>query len=58
MSQGSELEGYCIDLISKLSQELGFSYKVHLVKDSRYGSPDASGSWSGMIGEVMRGVSI
>ncbi|CAL8323674.1 unnamed protein product [Merluccius merluccius] len=55
MSQGSELEGYCIDLISKLSKELGFSYKVHLVKDSRYGSPDASGSWSGMIGEVMRG---
>ncbi|CAL8277872.1 unnamed protein product [Boreogadus saida] len=55
MSRGSELEGYCIDLISKLSQKLGFTYKVHLVKDQRYGARDASGSWSGMIGEVMRG---
>lgn len=58
MSRGSELEGYCIDLISELSEKLGFSYKIHLVKDSRYGALDASGSWSGMIGEVMRGVSV
>jgi hypothetical protein len=44
--------------VSKLSQKLGFTYKVNLVKDQRYGALDASGSWSGMIGEVMRGVSI
>ncbi|KAG7260944.1 hypothetical protein CRUP_038487 [Coryphaenoides rupestris] len=55
MSRGSELEGYCIDLISELSQKVGFTFKIHLVKDSRYGSLDSSGSWSGMIGEVMRG---
>ncbi|KAJ3586274.1 hypothetical protein NHX12_012674 [Muraenolepis orangiensis] len=55
MSRGSELEGYCIDLISEISRKLGFSYKVHLVKDDHYGALDASGSWSGMIGEVMRG---
>ncbi|CAL8368594.1 unnamed protein product [Lota lota] len=55
MSRGSELEGYCIDLISELSQKLGFRYKLHLVKDNRYGALDASGSWSGMIGEVIRG---
>lgn len=58
MSRGSELEGYCIDLISELSQKLGFSFKIHLVKDARYGALNANGSWSGMIGEVMRGVSI
>lgn len=55
MTKGTELEGYCIDLISELSKKLGFKYKVHLVKDSRYGSMDSSGNWNGMIGEVIRG---
>uniref|UniRef100_UPI0037E9630B probable glutamate receptor isoform X2 n=1 Tax=Semicossyphus pulcher TaxID=241346 RepID=UPI0037E9630B len=55
MSKGSELEGYCIDMISELSKKLGFTYKVHLVKDNRYGLMDASGKWNGMIGEVIRG---
>jgi len=53
---GSELEGYCVDLISELSKALGFRYKLSLVKDNRYGAMDASGAWSGMIGEVIRGV--
>lgn len=59
MSKGSggELEGYCIDLISELSKKLGFTYKLHLVKDNRYGAMDSSGNWNGMIGEVIRGVS-
>lgn len=56
MSKGPELEGYCIDLISELSKRLGFSYKLQLVKDNRYGAMDASGKWNGMIGEVIRGV--
>ncbi|KAM6928646.1 glutamate receptor U1 [Lycodopsis pacificus] len=55
MSRGSELEGYCIDLISELSRELGFQYKLNLVKDNRYGAVDSSGTWTGMIGEVIRG---
>ncbi|XP_045912797.1 probable glutamate receptor [Micropterus dolomieu] len=55
MSKGSELEGYCIDLITELSKKLGFKYKLHLVKDSRYGAMDPSGNWNGMIGEIIRG---
>lgn len=55
LSEGSELEGYCIDLISELSKKLGFKYKVQLVKDDRYGAMDASGNWNGMVGEVIRG---
>lgn len=55
MSRGAELEGFCIDLISELSKKLGFKYKLHLVKDNRYGAMDASGNWNGMIGEVVRG---
>ncbi|XP_029292560.1 probable glutamate receptor [Cottoperca gobio] len=55
MSVGSELEGYCIDLISELSKKLGFKYKLHLVKDNRYGSMDSSSTWNGLIGEIIRG---
>ncbi|KAM3872212.1 putative glutamate receptor [Diretmus argenteus] len=55
MSRGSDLEGYCIDLISELSKKLGFKYNVHLVKDNRYGALDPSGNWNGLIGEVIRG---
>lgn len=56
MSKGSELEGYCMDLITELSKRVGFTYDVHIVKDNRYGSMDASGTWHGMVGEVIRGV--
>lgn len=57
MSKGSQLEGYCMDLLTELAKKLGFKYEVHLVKDGAYGRQDESGNWNGMIGEVVRGVS-
>lgn len=57
MGKGSELEGYCIDLISEISQKLGLKYKTHLVKDGLYGLYNSvEGTWNGMIGEIVRGV--
>ncbi|XP_038863454.1 probable glutamate receptor [Salvelinus namaycush] len=55
MTQGSELEGYCIDLLAEIAKKLDFKYTVHLVKDGKYGQQDESGNWLGMIGEVVRG---
>ncbi len=55
MSKGSELEGFCIDLLSAVSKKLDFKYDIKLVKDGRYGTTDDSGNWNGMIGEVVRG---
>ncbi|KAM9859334.1 putative glutamate receptor [Aulostomus maculatus] len=55
MSKGSQLEGFCMDLLSEVAKKLGFKYKVHLVKDSSYGRQDENGNWNGMIGEVTRG---
>uniref|UniRef100_A0AAV2M2A9 Uncharacterized protein n=1 Tax=Knipowitschia caucasica TaxID=637954 RepID=A0AAV2M2A9_KNICA len=55
MSRGSELEGFCVDLLSELSKRVGFSYKIQEVKDGRYGFMDQSGTWTGMIGEIIRG---
>ncbi|KAM3878019.1 putative glutamate receptor [Diretmus argenteus] len=55
MSKDSQLEGFCMDLLSEVSKKLGFKYKVHLVKDGSYGRQDGNGNWNGMIGEVVRG---
>ncbi|KAL6456688.1 hypothetical protein MHYP_G00352320, partial [Metynnis hypsauchen] len=55
MTKGSELEGFCMDLLSTLASKLGFKYDVHLVKDGKYGVKDERGNWFGMIGEVVRG---
>ncbi|XP_066500296.1 probable glutamate receptor [Hoplias malabaricus] len=55
MSKGSELEGFCMDLLSTLAKKVGFKYEVHLVKDGKYGVKDERGNWAGMIGEVVRG---
>ncbi|KAG8142265.1 hypothetical protein E2320_006198 [Naja naja] len=35
MVRGPELEGYCIDLLEKLSDMLHFKYKVSIVKDGK-----------------------
>nr|XP_046239369.1 probable glutamate receptor [Scatophagus argus]XP_046239371.1 probable glutamate receptor [Scatophagus argus] len=55
MSKGTQLEGFCMDLLSEVAKKVGFKYKVQLVKDGSYGRQDESGNWNGMIGEVVRG---
>lgn len=46
-----------MDLLSEVAKKVGFKYRVQLVKDGSYGRQDENGTWNGMIGEVMRGVS-
>ncbi|XP_077386417.1 putative glutamate receptor [Festucalex cinctus] len=55
MSKDSQLEGFCMDLLSEVAKKLDFTYKVHLVKDASYGRQDDNGHWNGMVGEVARG---
>ncbi|VDN58936.1 unnamed protein product [Dracunculus medinensis] len=51
-----QLEGFCIDLLAQLSHDLGFTYTINLVKDKKYGIDEyGNGSWTGMIGEILRG---
>lgn len=53
-----KLEGYCVDLIQKLSEEVGFRYTLRLVEDSFFGAPNNdTGEWNGMIGDLVRGKS-
>lgn len=49
-------EGFCIDLLDRISKELSFTYEVNLVKDGLYGNVDENGRWDGMIGEILRKV--
>lgn len=48
-------EGFSIDLMNELSDNLGFNYELKQVADSRHGTESDDGTWNGMIGEVVNG---
>ncbi|KAI1700129.1 ligated ion channel l-glutamate- and glycine-binding site domain-containing protein [Ditylenchus destructor] len=55
LDTNSQFEGFCIDLLEELANDLGFTYTIHVVKDNKYGSdPYGNGTWDGMIGEILR----
>ncbi|KAL3879138.1 hypothetical protein ACJMK2_031449 [Sinanodonta woodiana] len=56
---GRYLEGYCIDLAKKVQEQCStpFEYTFKLVSDNGYGNWDKdTGTWNGMIGEMINGV--
>nr|XP_047142414.1 glutamate receptor ionotropic, NMDA 1 [Hydra vulgaris] len=53
-------QGYCIDLLKRLSERLNITYSLHLVDDGNFGSlTRENGSnfkrWNGIIGEIVEG---
>lgn len=48
-------EGFCVDLLTKLSEYLGFDFELYVVSDGKYGEQidETSGKWDGMIGELL-----
>ncbi|CAN7988348.1 unnamed protein product [Ixodes hexagonus] len=50
-----EFSGFCVDLLRELSTMVGFKYELHMSYDSKYGSLDEDGHWTGMIGELIDG---
>ncbi|CAG0881433.1 unnamed protein product [Darwinula stevensoni] len=48
-------EGYLIDVLNTLAENLNFTFTLTVVKDGKYGAVEPSGSWNGIVGEVMRG---
>ena len=50
-------EGFCIDLMDKLSEVMGFSYRLRLVEDGRFGGQDEDGNWLGLVGDLVNRVS-
>ncbi|XP_055926378.1 glutamate receptor ionotropic, kainate 2-like isoform X2 [Argiope bruennichi] len=46
-------EGYCKDLLEKLSEKFGFKFIIQPVKDGGYGALK-DGEWNGMVGELLK----
>lgn len=51
--QRNEVEGYCLDLLDELQNELGFSYRLYYDPKNAFGSRDPeTGEWIGLVGEL------
>ena len=55
-TDGGEFVGFIPDLLKRLSEIVGFRYEIRTVRDRKYGSVNADGTWNGMIGELTRRV--
>ncbi|XP_051733939.1 glutamate receptor 1b isoform X3 [Ctenopharyngodon idella] len=49
-------EGYCVELAAEIAKHVGYSYRLELVGDGKYGARDAETMmWNGMVGELVYG---
>ena len=46
-------EGYLIDLIEKIAEDLKFEYELYEVPDEQFGAMDDNGEWNGLIRELI-----
>ncbi|XP_060702579.1 glutamate receptor ionotropic, NMDA 3A [Hemiscyllium ocellatum] len=46
--------GYCMDLLEKLSDDLGFDFDLYIVGDGKYGAWK-NGGWTGLVGDLLSG---
>ncbi|XP_062309118.1 glutamate receptor 1b isoform X2 [Osmerus eperlanus] len=49
-------EGYCVELAAEIAKHVGYSYRLQVVGDGKYGSRDTDTKmWNGMVGELVYG---
>ncbi len=51
------MEGYIVDLLRHLAEKAGFKYELTVRADGQYGQQQDDGSYNGMIGALITGVS-
>jgi len=49
--------GYLVDLLEALAKNASFTYSLRAVSDRQRGSRRQDGTWSGLVGELIAGVS-
>ncbi|XP_053191028.1 glutamate receptor ionotropic, NMDA 3B-like [Scomber japonicus] len=47
--------GYCIDLLEKLAEDMGFTFDLYIVGDGKYGAMSGTGRWTGLVGDLLGG---
>lgn len=59
LTGNDQYEGFVKDLMDEIAKVKNFKYKLVLVPDNHIGTHDpVTGKWSGMIGEILEGVSL
>ncbi|XP_068430972.1 glutamate receptor ionotropic, NMDA 3A [Clinocottus analis] len=46
--------GYCVDLLEKLAEDMGFTFDLYIVGDGKYGG-FKNGRWTGLVGDLLTG---
>lgn len=53
-SGNERYEGFCIDLLREIASMVGFTYRIELVPDGKYGVYDyETGEWNGIVRQLM-----
>ncbi|XP_077541601.1 glutamate receptor ionotropic, kainate 3-like [Haemaphysalis longicornis] len=48
-------EGFCVSMLERLAEILGFQYQLRVVEDGHFGTEPEPGKWNGMVGELLAG---
>jgi len=58
-SGNAQFEGFCIDLLRWVANQVGFNYVIRLVPDHMYGAMDPeTKQWNGIVRQLMEKVSL
>ncbi|XP_068994305.1 glutamate receptor ionotropic, kainate 2 isoform X3 [Neodiprion pinetum] len=54
LTGNSRYEGFCIDLLKEIAKMVGFTYRIELVPDGKYGVYNyETGEWNGIVRQLM-----
>jgi len=57
LTGNDQFEGFCIDLLKEIAEEVDFKFSFYIVPDGEYGAPKEDGDgWTGMVRELIDNV--